>query len=673
MCMRKYSLTVGLIIILFLVVIRFMLLRNDPPLYIVGHGQSMLTDPDHLTFAARNALLFDDWNPFDYNRWDVFKNSLVSGTSYLIFSLLGISRISANLTGVILNIIGIFLFVLALFKYSERTETAVTLFILLINNSLFFHGRLPFLENGLILFSGLAFFVFAKYYDRYWALGVVGALIALAALAGKLFGALLLAPVIITLFYIYRSRFVVPALVTVGGMIAAAVLYLLVFYGGSVGTLAAYYAEQTTGMYGFPPGLVSIGNFFKMLVTYGGESGLWEYIPFLTLLMSISLILLILTVPYTGEFKKENLPVIFCITWLITGVLGLMPFHHRPMRYGLYLFLPMSAVCGTAVCMMLKKKMKPALFNRWVSSVLIFFITWFTLVQIYMFFTPFGEKFKSGTGVMLPMAFAAAAVTLSIYLFLRRRRTISPGKHIGLIVGIVFLAMTVYQGQYLYRGLVYPGNYLSEYSEELGEIVDGKAVLTGPYTPTLTIDNNLKGVIYVFGLANVERNLFAKFPITHVLADRTNWSPAVEDFPFLMKAVRVVQFVVREQVVDLYRLPDTDVPPTDFEQGSVYFAERKPDSALIFFEKFADEHPGNILGKTRHIFALNAVGRIDEAVGKLDSLIDANPDNYMLHGIGSTFYQRLYESTGSPEYLRKARYHEQLTEELNPAMASSNL
>ncbi len=67
-------------------------------------------------------------------------------------------------------------------------------------------------------------------------------------------------------------------------MAAGAGIYLLAAFGSNISVLLSYYREQTTGMYGAPPGFSSIPNFVKMLLTYGGESGLWEYTPLLLLL-----------------------------------------------------------------------------------------------------------------------------------------------------------------------------------------------------------------------------------------------------------------------------------------------------------------------------------------------------------------------------------------------------
>ena len=72
------SLNISLfILILFLIILRFISLEIDPPNFFAGYTQAHLTDPYHLTFFARNAILFDDSNPFDFYRWNVFKYSLI--------------------------------------------------------------------------------------------------------------------------------------------------------------------------------------------------------------------------------------------------------------------------------------------------------------------------------------------------------------------------------------------------------------------------------------------------------------------------------------------------------------------------------------------------------------------------------------------------------------------
>ncbi|UCD94169.1 MAG: hypothetical protein JSU69_10455, partial [Candidatus Zixiibacteriota bacterium] len=501
-----------------LLVLRFISLESDPPLFYVGHGQAQLTDPYHLTHFARNRILFDDWDPFDYHRWDLFKASLVSGFSYIVFSVFGVSRATANLAAVLLQSGGIFFFLLGWLQFRPKRETMVTAGIILVNSTLFFYGRLPFLENGLIFLSGLAFYIFARFHGSARGQILTGFLVSLAALAGKLFGFVLLGPVILVLIYRYRRDVARPILYTLIGLILGTGLYLIVMFQGKAVVLLSYYAEQTTGMYGFPPGFVSIAGFFKMLLTYGGESGFGEYTPFLIVLTAVGILLMILSGEFLGAFRHDRIPLIFASAWLLCGILGLMPFQYRPLRYALFLYLPISAVCARALVIAADRSLKLGIQKKWLSLTMICFTLWFLFTQVWIFFSPVGKKFESGAGNLHLSFLPALVVTAVVFLLFGSKKRVSPRKIAALLMTLLCAAYAVHQGVYIYRGLSHPGTHLSRSSHQLGDLLGGDAVLTGPYSATLAIDNNLKNVIYMFGLANVEHDLFDKYPITHVTA-----------------------------------------------------------------------------------------------------------------------------------------------------------
>ena len=284
-------------VIALLLALSFWKLDIDPPLYYVGHSQAQITDPYHLTFAARNAVQTGEWNPEEFHRWDVFKYSLVSGVSYLLFTLFGVSRVTANLAALLLHLGGFLFFLMALARSRPRKELLTAALFLLFNSTLFFYGRLPFLENGLILFSGLIFWILVRYHEKIWGQFLCGFIVALAALAGKLFGLILLGPVALTLLYIYRAKATKPLGIMAAGLATGLCLQVVLFYGGDPSIPLSYYSEQTVGMYGGPPGFSSITNFFKMLISYGGESSLWKFMPFFFGLGVLSFIITALTFP----------------------------------------------------------------------------------------------------------------------------------------------------------------------------------------------------------------------------------------------------------------------------------------------------------------------------------------------------------------------------------------
>ncbi|MCP4703801.1 MAG: hypothetical protein GY865_04250, partial [candidate division Zixibacteria bacterium] len=642
------------------------------PLFYVGHGQSLLTDPYHLTHSARNEILFDDWNQYDYHRWDVFKNSLISGVSYLFFSVFGVSRISANIASISLHLAGMLLFIFGLYRTRCKKEILFTALFLLINATFFYYGRLPYLENGLIFLSGLTFYIFVKYNDKIWGQALTGGLIVLAALAGKLFGFILIGPVFLILIYRYRAKFIKPVLITLGGMIASAFLYIYIFYSNNLALLNNYYAEQTTGMYGSPPGFSSVIAFLKMLIIYGGESGLVDFAPFIILLIVLSLILINFVVPYTGKFDKDLVPIIFCVGWLLAGVLGLMPFYYRPIRYALFLFIPGAAICGFALNYVIFNKIKLSLHNRYISLPLLFFFLWYISTQVFIFFAPFGQKSIVGVKAM-PMTalFALAVVAILFFAFFKKRSYIT-GKWPAIIFGFIILAICLNQGQYFYKGLTESGQLLKQYNNEFAQMIDKDAVLTGPYAPALSIENDLKSVIYVFGLANIEKNLFERFPITHIVSDRHNWQRAIKDFPFLKSSLLVVQTVIRNQVISLYRIPTAKVPGTYFETAQNYFRRDIFDSALVHFQKFSKQHPENLLGQIHLVLALSANGEIEKSRQIMNQLLAEHPDNYMLHGFCVGYYKRLSAVTGDNSYLQLSEYHGNIAQKRVPGIAIAN-
>jgi 4-amino-4-deoxy-L-arabinose transferase-like glycosyltransferase len=658
-CMSKsFGKILILCLLAILVLARFVSLDLDPPLFYMGHGQSQLTDPYHLTHFARNRVLFDDWDPFDYHRWDLFKTSVVSGCSYIIFSLFGVSRATANLAAVLLQSGGILFLLLGLYQFRPGRETLIAAGIILINSTLFFYGRLPFLENGLIFLSGLAFYIFTKYHSAVWGQVLTGILVSLAALAGKLFGFILLGPVVIALVYRYRGGAAKPILFTLGGLILGSVLYLFALFHGKLSVLLNYYAEQTTGMYGSPPGFTSVANFFKMLLTYGGESGLSEYTPLFVLMTAVALIFVTLSEKFREKFRDEHMPLLFMFAWLICGVLGLMPFQYRPLRYGIFLFLPASAICAYVITAAAEKSLK--LRPKWmpVSLILTCMSLWFVFTQIRIYFSPFGEKFKSGVEV-IPIAFLAALViTVIMYFGLRRERKTFINKAAAAFFILLLAAYVLHQGTYLYRGLAHPGDYLSRTSREISTLLGEEAVITGPYGATLTVDNETRNVIYMFGLADVERHLFNRYPITHIATDNTNWRLALKDFPFLKSAVRIVGMQVRDIIIDIYRIRGAAGAPTDFERGSLFLSLGKADSAYQYFNIYCEKSPASFFGKTHLAYAALVKGSTEESLEIVDELIKDYPEDYLLHGFCKAYYRKLYDLTGEEKYRRLSEHHE---------------
>ncbi|MDF1546067.1 MAG: hypothetical protein P1R58_13315 [bacterium] len=659
----RYS---AILLILFLVAARFINLDADPPLFYTGHGQAQITDPYNLTFFARNAVLYEDANPFDFHRWDIFKNSLISAISFILFSTAGVSRVTANISSLLLHLAGLTFFLMAFYKKDNLIPVYLTSLLLLINSTLFFYGRLPFLENGLIFLSGLTFWVTIRYHQAGWGQILAGGLVALAALSGKLFGLVLAGPLAVTLFYVYRKRLLLPAINAAAGFLATVGLYLLLFYRGSLSLLMSYYFEQSVEMYPSPPGLSSPMNFLKMLLTYGGDSGLHEYTPFIGLIGVICLVLVLLNFDWKKKPTPERIQTLFCLSWLILGVAGLMPFFYRPLRYALFLFLPLSGLVLLGFSLLGEKVQLRQRF-AWPVWLAIFLVLWFAATQIAIYFDLGAGRFVPDTPSILLVGSFALVLTTLLFLWLKARPRFLAGRIVIGLLALLGVGVLVAQPVRIYDGLTQSGRNLKQYNAEFSEILDPGAVTTGPFMAAMNIDNKLKGVIYMFGLSNQQEDLFSRFPVSHVIADNSNWTRAQKDYPQLARATKITQVLVSDLLIGLFRVPDATVPLTEFEQGSVALSRGDPRTAIEHYTRFYQDHPHNMLGAIHLALAYQRAGRSSEAM-ELAKLVESrHSQNYFAHIFLAGYYKSLFESTGDSTYRTKSEKHKQIARETNPS------
>jgi hypothetical protein len=368
-----------------------------------------------------------------------------------------------------------------------------------------------------------------------------------------------------------------------------------------------------------------------------------------------------------SEYKKEHLTLIFLLVWLFTGIAGLSPFFYRPSRYAVFLMLPVAAFIGFVVRFVWDRGAALRMSNRWVSLPFFFLISWYTITQFRMIVVPVGRKFRTGVEFMPLAALFAAAITLILYLLLYRKKRLKLWRWTAYGMTVVVAGMVAVQGFLIWMALVNPGRNLEQYNNELSLVVNPDAVLTGPYMPALTIDNKLRGVIYVFGLSDGDKNLLTRFGVSHVVANSANWQSAIEEFPQLVSSTQIAQFLISDQVVGLYRLENAAAPMTDFERGAIDMLTNRFDSALAAFDRFTALHPNTILGETRLAMAMTANGLFEEADDRLQTVADNYPDSYMAQVTCQAIYQKMYQVTNNPLYLNRAREQQEIAARLNPA------
>jgi len=665
----SFAIVPALLVIAVGLTVRFLFLGADPPLFFKGTTQALLTDPYNLTYFARNKVLFGDWDLFDYHRWDVFKYSLSSAASFVMFKLGGVSRVTANLSAVALNLGGLLLYVFGMARQSRRAALICAV-LLFSNMTLIVYGRYPFLENGLIFISGLVFYVFTRWYPHRVVIPIIGLLAALAVLSGKAFGVVLVLPPALIIWYESRAqRKMEIAFLGLIAILSGALLALL-YYGDNIMTVYRYLSEQSTGMYGFPGALKSPLTFFEQLISFGGQSKLFCYSPFLLGLLLVSGVYLLVTKRENADDNHRDRHFYFNLTWLVAGFFLLMAFNHRPLRYQLFLLLPLSGVIATAWTESTAGHRRLAGGKLRVGA--LFLLCWYVMAQV--FFIAYNGEVDSHTQNMLILYSLGigVAVTFLLYRFRDQVLRIVPAFHAAPLV-VLLVAMITFQGIWIYKWFDRTSYTLQTAGEDLHQILGPNAVIIGPYAQALTIDNDIKSFIYMFGLKNKEPDLFDRFPITHLAVDLSNYDHAERDYPFLAKARRIGRYWFRDNTVRILQRIDMDrgyggqqYMPSDYEYARSYFLSPQHDSTLPYLKHFMRRYPKNFSGLTLMSDYYLSINSIDTGLYAMDLMHAFYPEHFSFYFDHAFKLYKLYYILDRPEYAVKADSLFERAVRLNP-------
>ncbi|UCD93790.1 MAG: hypothetical protein JSU69_08445 [Candidatus Zixiibacteriota bacterium] len=648
--------------------VRFVWLEADPPSFFSGTGQDLLTDPYSITYFARNKALFGSWNIFDYKLPIIYKYTLASISSFLFFALAGVSRITANLSAVALNLGGAFLFLVAMRRYGSRGLLIASI-LLLANMSLIVYGRYPFAENGLILLCAALLLVTLRHHASGWGPVLIGLLLALCTLSGKIFGVAMVAPVVLIILARDRERFLRQSALTLIFFLFSIILFAWIFYGGDFTVVFGYLTEQTAGVYGIPSALVWPLDLPVKLLTLGGDSRLFYFSPFLLLMLLASLFGLGLSRDQKERLRADK-TLLFNIGWLISGAVCLMIFNYRPLRYQLFLILPMvgiiAAVLGWGVALEAARRI------RIIRPAVVFLICWYGTTQISTIIVMLGyESYRLANLVwyMLIPSVILTWIIVTSRAFLLKALTY---RHLL----IVFLIILYLGNQSLWAVRWYGKKTycLSEANVDLAQILGTEAVVAGPYAQALTADNRLKSLPYMFGYMRGKADILSNLPITHLAVDVSNWEAALQDYPMLRHSHKCTRYLLREVGVSIFRLSEEAVARTGVNYTPSAFeiaadSRKSPehkDSAAHYLAKFLKRYPENKSGLrmlSSHYFARGNFAEGFEVYEKLNSLY---PCDYALYfEEGMTCYL-MYLKTQNRKMLAEAERFFKAAISLNP-------
>lgn len=673
-----------LILALIFLAARFVNLHYDTPLFYAGYSASEISDPYMYTSFARNKVLFDDWDPFDYDRWTSWRTSLVSGAAYLIFSIAGVSRVTANLTGVLLHLGGAFFLLLAMWRIRSRLETTLTAFFLLAASGFFFPGRLPMLEGGLVFLSGLAVWVYFRIGRTIFGVALVGCLLALGMFAGKLTGVALLAPIVVYAL-VDGIRTGGMRLGYLGlGMFAGAFLYAALFYDSSLSGMIGYYQGQTAAV-GLAPEIPgSPWNALGTFLSYGASNGVFRFQPVLIFLAVAGLYLasrVSVKTERTPDFNSnhassslsESWPG-FMAFWLIAGVIMLALYVYRPARYFVPLFLPLCALAGYAANALLSGSTNGALseprlrWKTWLSGSVLLVGCLYLASQVSVEAVRLATDAAPGVP-RIPWQAPITGMFVGIGLLWALRNGTALPQIFRRFAGLFLLALFgIHQGALVYQGLTQPHNSLQLQVQDIGALLGEEAVIAGNYGPAFTIDNNLGAIIHSFTAPKYEEDFFERFDVTHVAIVPGALETLVKRYPGMKQAISVAQVWTRDGSFMILRTPYARNQPTDYEQGMMFLARSALDSASHYFDRFLDQSPESFRGRWGQIRVWAYQKKITRANEELERLATEYEDLFYAHYLVAWEYLTLFRATGDSLFYDTAMRHYGLGHDLNPTL-----
>jgi len=667
----KWELILFLLLFGLAVFLRFYCLSADPP-----EGLSLSagieTDPAAHTGYARNTVLTGEWNPYHDNRFITYQFSLISGSAWIVYEILGVGVYQTNLVSVLISLLAIFLFYLVLRKPLGNGVALLALFFMGINYIGIFIGRRPLLENGmnLLFIAGLFSLVYGE--RRIYGHFLFGAMIAAAIVFGKIIAlAFLGVPVV---YYWYR-KFIIKADDAKSHMLAAAfgfiltagAWYLLVFmpYSSSV---AGYMKEQVFGLHGSPEALISPSHLLWKYLVFGIKSAFFDRMPAISM-AGLAMVIILCGRIFRKRFGDHvrllgNPILILLAVWLVGTYLGEMPWNYQPLRYLTAMIYPLAALTAALIAFLINAQKPVNIANRSPVFGLVFLAL--LLLLIYQLLRAVvvsrGEEFhfQGYIGIV-------TAITLIVFLicflpvwFKKTIKIRLTGVFRYLLISVIIVISIYYQAANYITWAKVPLYTARQASIDTGMNLTPKALLFGPYGPALAVETDLGAMINFFGTTRPDPGLLRRYPITHLALDFANEEEARRLYPEVMqKAVLISNYNINGDKVTVYYVaPFTgnaraaQYAPSLYEQASLNYAAGRPDSGQYYLNRFLEIYPENISGNTIAGILARNTGNLDRAVQFFSRAVEFSPTDFFLHFLLGNAYIDLAGKTGRDD-LRK--------------------
>jgi hypothetical protein len=682
------------------VFLRCFCLSADPPLNL-SWSQDINTDPDQYTSFARSKALWGNWDLFGHNLV-LCLNSALTLFSFLFFKLLGVGRWQANFVSASLSSATLLFFYLAIRKGKDQETALLATFFLSVNYVLVMYSRSTFSEVQVVFFLALGIYllILGLEKDCYLILSV--------GLGAVVFGALNRLPAN------HRKVRFLPVLFFTVGLLAVALPWFFMIYSPSAEQVSGFVSGVSVGMYGSPRAFGSISDFFHSLFSFGqvtrvfsgGEystgTDLFFRLPFLFILSCVFLLTFLFKM-FKAKKIFDNLKScskleLFFGLWLTVGVLALMIWNYRPLRYQVLLIPPICALAAFCLSDFLNRSQarqttKTSAFF-WIFSVPLASLLIFHTISFFLKITPDFANLDSIIIIWLssiPLAPFLIFYSIAIFFLLKifpnvpsmnlvllisfflsfpltyvfyrvKKAETSPAKQsyrMVMAAVLVFFVVFLNGGQFLAFARNTQYSFLRS-SEDLGRILSPEAVISGPYSPTLALENKLRLLMHMFLPGFEDPGFFLKHPVTHLAleAERGQRKRAFMDYPEVMKGARVVTtYYLRNFPVQILRVAETSPNPetgsyrlSDFEKAKLLKEAGQIDSAVVVLNQFVSENPKNLSGYVALAQIYHDKRDFGKAASFLRKAAGFDPTNSLLHQFSGDVYLNLYNQTKDDTY-----------------------
>ncbi len=581
-------------------ILRLIALKSDPPLDL-AKGQSLWTDPSQYVFFARNFVEFGHMDNFIPSGLIFFKYSFISFLSIPIFYLLGTGFWQSNFVSSIVSISAIAVFSVTIRKSLGNFAGCLAALFAGTSYIVVMHNRVPYLENASLLFLAFSAYFFILKYDAKYGLALSGVFLACSILIGKTLAVLTVPAFAVTLFIIARQdsnwlrNYIAAVLKMSAGFLAFTIVALILFYLPNYFASREYLAENVINYYGFPDGLKSVSGFIQSLYTFdlvNFENAFFDRMSVIT----VCAVLFLATIRIRKREVHEKRSLLLFAFWFIAGYLFLSPWNYRPVRYEMYLVLPMIALATIFLkdvvsgnVMMDRRSMIIAI----IPNSLIAFHVYFNISHVGQSrYLPFWEMFGYSivVGIMLS--------PILYYIFKGLKRVKPEFRAVAILV-IILLSLGFDLSYFIKwsRKLTYAIDYVNR---TLKSEVSDKAVIMGPYAQTLTLGAPNRAEIFYFGAYPKDDSLFRRIPATHVVYEvgmggskSGNETKFAENYPRANAgSEQIDSYLIGRYYVSLYNVANgTDnisarsYKMTDFEKAMYYYNRNVLDTALVYFDR----------------------------------------------------------------------------------------